>query len=310
MSPFVAAGNELAPAPLDLNRNPICIPKPHPETYLYTMTSFRWTEGVRGELAACGKRLEAVVFGPPPDQTATIVMLHEGLGCVALWREFPQKLAAATGLGVVAYSRAGYGGSEPIDLPRPLDYMALEARFSLPAVLDAIGLKRGILLGHSDGASIAAIHAGEHPDERIKGLILMAPHLFTEPMGLASIAAARRAYETGDLRAKLAKYHANVDCAFRGWNDAWLDPGFKAWNIEDKVSRWRVPALVIQGVDDQYGTLKQIRAIEARSPAPVESLILEDCRHAPQFDQPQATIEAIVSFCARVAQSPDGEATK
>ena len=225
--------------------------------------------GVRGDIVADGKRLEAVAYGPPPDQAPTIVMLHEGLGCVALWRDFPAKLAATTGHGVFAYSRAGYGGSERIDLPRPLDYMTREARFSLPAVLEAIGFKRGILLGHSDGASIAAIYAGEIADERIKGLILMAPHLFTEAMGLASIAEARRAYETGDLRAKLAKYHTHVDIAFRGWNDAWLDPGFKAWNIEDAVGRWRVPALVIQGADDQYGTLKQVRAIEARSPAPV-----------------------------------------
>ena len=127
--------------------------------------------------------------------------------------------------------------------------------------------------------------------------------MFTEGMGLASIAEARRAYETGDLRAKLAKYHAHVDVAFRGWNDAWLDPGFRAWNIEDAVGRWRVPALLIQGVDDQYGTLKQIRAIEARSPAPVTSLILEACRHSPQIDQPQATLDAIVAFCAGAAKA-------
>ena len=272
------------------------------------MTSFEWAEGVRGAVGAGDARLEAVAFGPPPEEAATIVMLHEGLGCVARWRDFPAQLAAATGLGVFAYSRAGYGGSERIDLPRPLDYMSREARVSLPEVLDAIGLSRGVLLGHSDGASISAIYAGELSDERIRGLILMAPHLFTEPMGLASIAAARRAYETGDLRAKLAKYHAHVDCAFRGWNDAWLDPGFEAWNIEDAISRWRVPALVIQGVDDQYGTLKQVRAIEASSPAPVQSLILERCRHAPQFDQPEATLEAIVQFCADLApRSPRNE---
>jgi pimeloyl-ACP methyl ester carboxylesterase len=262
------------------------------------MTAFPWIESVAGAVLADGKRLEAVAYGPPPDQAPTIVLLHEGLGCLALWRDFPQALAAATGWGVFAYSRAGYGLSDPVDLPRPLDYMSREARFSLPALLDAVGLKRGVLLGHSDGASIAAIAAGEHSDERIKGLILMAPHLFTEEMGLASIAAARGAYETGDLRAKLAKYHAHVDVAFRGWNDAWLDPGFKAWNIEDAVSRWRAPALLIQGADDQYGTLRQIRAIEARSPAPVTSLILEACRHAPQIDQPGATIEAIARFVA------------
>ena len=270
------------------------------------MMGFQWIDGVGGEIFAAGKRLEALAYGPPPDQAPTIVMLHEGLGCVALWRDFPQKLAAATGHGVFAYSRAGYGGSERIDLPRPLDYMSREARFSLPAVLDVIGLEHGILLGHSDGASIAAIYAGEHADERVEGLILMAPHVFTEEMGLASIAAAQRAYQTGDLRAKLAKYHAHVDVAFRGWNDAWLDPRFKAWTIGDTVDRWRVPALLIQGADDQYGTLKQIRAIEARSPAPVTSLILEACRHSPQIDQPEATLDAIAGFCAEVlaAEAP------
>jgi pimeloyl-ACP methyl ester carboxylesterase len=267
------------------------------------MTAFQWIEGVRGEIVACGKRLEAVAYGAAPRQAPTIVMLHEGLGCVALWRDFPSKLAATTGWGVFAYSRAGYGGSDPVDLPRPLDYMSREARFSLPAAFDAIGFQRGILLGHSDGASIAAIYAGEHADPRISGLVLMAPHLFTEAGGVASIAEARRAYETGDLRAKLAKYHAHVDSAFWGWNGAWLDPGFKGWNIEDRVGRWRVPALVIQGVDDQYGTLKQIRGIEARSPAPVKSLILEACRHSPQFDQPQATLDAIAAFCAGLGKA-------
>jgi pimeloyl-ACP methyl ester carboxylesterase len=265
------------------------------------MTAFPWIAGVRGDIVADDKRLETVAYIPPPDQAPTIVMLHEGLGCVALWRDFPIKLAAATGWGVFAYSRAGYGESDPVDLPRPLDYMSREARFSLPAALDAIGFQRGILLGHSDGASIAAIYAGDHSDERIKGLVLMAPHLFTEAPGLASIAEARRAYETGDLRARLAKYHAHVDNAFRGWNEAWLDPGFKAWTIEDAVGRWRVPALIIQGVDDQYGTLAPVRSIEARSPAPMKSLILEACRHSPQIDQPHATLDAIASFCASVA---------
>jgi pimeloyl-ACP methyl ester carboxylesterase len=269
------------------------------------MTGFRWIEGAGGQVVADGKRLEAVAYGPRPEQAPTIVMLHEGLGCVALWRDFPAKLAAATGWGVFAYSRAGYGRSDPIDLPRPLDYMEREARFSLPTVLEAIRFQGGILLGHSDGASIAAIYARERFDGRVKGLVLMAPHVFTEKPGLASIAEARRAYETGELRAKLAKYHADVDIAFWGWNGAWLDPGFKAWNIEDAIGRWRVPALLIQGADDQYGTLAQIRAIEARSPAPVTSLILDACRHSPQIDQPQATLDAIVEFCAEVGKAAE-----
>ena len=204
------------------------------------MTAFRWIEGVGGEVLADGKRLEAVAHGPPPGDAPTIVMLHEGLGCVALWRDFPAKLAAATGWGVFAYSRAGYGRSDPVALPRPLDYMAREARLSLPAVLDAIGMKRGILLGHSDGASIATIYAGEAFAERVEGLVLVAPHVFTEEPGLASISEARGAYETGDLRARLSKYHTHVDTAFRGWNDAWLHPDFRAWNIEHAVRRWRV----------------------------------------------------------------------
>ncbi|MGA8712645.1 MAG: alpha/beta hydrolase [Roseiarcus sp.] len=261
------------------------------------MERFSWIDGVAGDVLAAGKRLEAIAYGPPPGSAPTIVMLHEGLGCVALWRDFPRKLAAATGWGVFAYSRAGYGQSDPVDLPRPLDYMSQEAMLSLPQVLDTIGLTRGILLGHSDGASIAAIYAGDRSDCRVEGLVLMAPHLFTEAAGLASIAEAKDAYATGDLRAKLARYHAHVDIAFCGWNGAWLDPKFKAWNIEPSVERWRVPALLIQGADDQYGTLAQIRAIETRSPAAVQSLILDDCRHSPQFDQPQATLDAVAAFC-------------
>jgi pimeloyl-ACP methyl ester carboxylesterase len=265
------------------------------------MTTFAWVEGAGANVAADGKRLEAVAYGPPPESAPTIVLLHEGLGCVSLWRDFPAGLAAATGWGVFAYSRAGYGRSDPVDLPRPLDYMTREARSSLPAVLDVIGVQRGLLLGHSDGASIAAIYAGEHVDERVKGLVLMAPHVFTEGPGLASIAEAKRAYETGDLRAKLARYHADVDCAFLGWNGAWLDPGFKAWNIEAFVEGWRVPALLIQGADDQYGTIAQIRAIEARTPAPVESVILEACRHSPHLERPRETLDAIAAFCAKIA---------
>jgi pimeloyl-ACP methyl ester carboxylesterase len=267
------------------------------------MTAFRWIEG-GGEVVADGKRLEAAAHGPRPEKAPTIVMLHEGLGCVALWRDFPARLAAATGWGAFAYSRAGYGRSEPVALPRPLDYMTREARFSLPAVIEAIRMKRGILLGHSDGASIAAIYAGEPFAARLDGLVLIAPHVFTEEPGLASIAQARRAYETGDLKRRLAKHHADVDVAFRGWNDAWLDPAFKAWNIEDAVQRWRVPALLIQGADDPYGTLAQIRAIEARSPTPVKSLILESCGHSPQTEQPQATLDAIVRFCGEVGRPP------
>jgi len=261
------------------------------------MKAFSWTDSPHGAVVADGKRLEAAAYGPRPDAAPTLVLLHEGLGCVALWRDFPERLAHATGLGVFVYSRAGYGRSDPVDLPRPLDYMTREARDAVPVVLGAIGFKRGLLVGHSDGASIAAIYAGLIHDARVNGLVLIAPHLFTEASGLASIAEAKRAYETGDLKARLAKYHAHVDAAFLGWNGAWLDPGFRDWNIENFVERWRAPALVIQGADDQYGTVAQVRAIQKRAATAVESVMLDDCRHSPQAEQPQATLDAIVAFC-------------
>ncbi|MBV8107243.1 MAG: alpha/beta fold hydrolase [Hyphomicrobiales bacterium] len=264
------------------------------------MKAFSWTEAPHGAIVADGKRLEAAAYGPPPAEAPTLVLLHEGLGCVALWRDFPEKLALETGFGVFVYSRAGYGHSDPVDLPRPLDYMTREARTSLPVVLGAIGLRKGVLVGHSDGASISIIYGGDRTDERVRGLALMAPHVFAEPPGLASIHEAKRAYDAGELKARLARYHAHVDCAFRGWNDAWLGPNFETWNIESFVDHWRAPALLIQGADDQYGTLKQTRAIEKRSPAPVETLILDNCHHSPQFERPKATLDAIAAFCKKV----------
>ncbi len=167
----------------------------------------------------------------------------KGWAAVGLWRDFPEKLSERTGYCVFAYSRAGYGHSDRVPLPRPLDYMTREAVEVLPQVLDAIGFKRGVLCGHSDGASIAAIYAGSVKDFRVRGLCLISPHFFTEPEGLASIAEAKLLYETGDLRQRLAKYHADVDNAFRGWNGAWLDPGFKRWNIEDSIPLHPGPGL-------------------------------------------------------------------
>ena len=266
------------------------------------MTEFAWRDGAATSITVNGKTLEAVAYGPPPGEAPTIVMLHEGLGCIALWRDFPQKLAAATGFGVFAWSRAGYGGSDPVELPRPLDYMTREATEFLPGVLDAIGFRNGILLGHSDGASIAAIYGGGVEDFRVRGLVLMAPHFFTEAGGLASIAEAKKAYDDGDLRARLAKYHKNVDVTFRGWNDAWLDPGFEAWNIADSIDYLRIPVLAIQGADDQYGTLAQIREIETRIYSPVDVVIPPACRHSPFIDQPERTLAAVTEFCERLAR--------
>ncbi|TNF17610.1 MAG: alpha/beta hydrolase [Rhodobacteraceae bacterium] len=254
----------------------------------------------QGTLVAGGKTLEYACFGPAPSEAPTLVLLHEGLGCIALWRGFPQALAEATGMGVFVYSRAGYGRSDPADLPRRLDYMPIEATEVLPEVLDAAGIQRCVLVGHSDGATIAAIYAGSVADYRVRAIVLMAPHFFTEEMGLAEIANAKVAFETGDLRERLGKYHADPDNTFRGWNDSWLHPGFKAWNVADVIDHWRIPALAIQGRQDQYGTLAQIEEIETRAYSPVETLVLDDCRHAPFLDQPEAVTNGIRDFCARL----------
>jgi pimeloyl-ACP methyl ester carboxylesterase len=249
-----------------------------------------------GFLAVGSQRLEYRMIGPRPDAAPTLVLLHEGLGCVGLWGDFPDRLAAATGAGVFVYSRAGYGRSSDVPLPRPLTYMADEAREVLPRVLETIGFRRGLLVGHSDGASIAAIYAGSIEDHRVGGLVLIAPHFFVEDMGLEAIAAARDAYVTTDLRAKLARWHAHVDTAFRGWNDAWLDPGFRAWDITDELAYIRVPILIVQGADDQYGTPRQIEAAQQECYCPVEVVLLPVAQHSPFREAPDATLRAVVEF--------------
>jgi pimeloyl-ACP methyl ester carboxylesterase len=193
-----------------------------------------------------GRAIETQWWGPDADQAPTLVLLHEGLGCVALWRDFPEALASVTGCGVFAYSRFGYGASDPVTLPRPMTYMHDEALSVLPRVLDATRVRRGVLIGHSDGGSIAAIYAGAVQDPRVAGVVLIAAHFSVEEINIASIADIKANYEQGDLRQRLAKYHRDVDVAFRGWNDAWLDPRFRAFDIADHVARIRVPVLALR----------------------------------------------------------------
>jgi pimeloyl-ACP methyl ester carboxylesterase len=252
-----------------------------------------------GTLDLGDQRLEYRWIGPRSNAVPTLVLLHEGLGCVALWNDFPERLAAATGLGVFLYSRAGYGASSMIALPRPISYMHHEAREVLPRVLQAIGFQRGLLIGHSDGASIATIYAGSTEDHRISGLVLIAPHFFVEDMGLAAIAQAKVAFESGDLRQRLARWHQNVDAAFKGWNGAWLDPGFRAWDITDALAYIRVPVAIIQGVDDQYGTQRQIAVAEEECYCPVEVTLLEGVQHAPQRESPDRVAQVIAEFAKR-----------
>jgi len=256
--------------------------------------------------SVCGKRIEAAWHGPTPEQAPTLVLLHEGLGSVAMWKEFPQALAERTGYGVLAYSRPGYGQSDPVALPRPLTYMHGEAREILPAVLDQAGVRKAILIGHSDGASIATIYAGSRQDFRARGLMLIAPHFFVEDISVRSIAAAKQAYETGDLRARLAKYHRDVDLAFWGWNRAWLDPDFRHWRIDEYLAYIRVPMLIVQGNADEYGTAAQIAVAQEETYCPIEVLMLPGAGHSPQVDCPDETLAAIDEFVMRVLAIHEG----
>jgi pimeloyl-ACP methyl ester carboxylesterase len=253
-----------------------------------------------GFLELPSTQLEYRMIGPRPDAAPTIVMLHQGLGSAGLWRAFPEQLASATGAGVFAYSRAGCGKSSPVKLPRSIDFMNDEARDVLPRVLTAIGFSRGILFGHSDGASIAAIYAGSIQDHRVRGLVLMAPHFFTEPMGLAEIRKTRAEFATGDLRDRLKRHHADPDVAFNSWIGPWLHPDFEKWNIADALGYIRVPILVIQGADDQYGTLSQVETVQEECYCPVETVIIPGARHSPFRDAPEATLEASAAFINRL----------
>ena len=269
--------------------------------------SFRWTSEPGATVSAGGKLLEYRCFGPTPEDAPTLVLLHEGLGCVALWHNFPQRLANETGFGVLVYSRAGYGMSESVELPRPLDYMTREATQTLADLMEVAGLRHVVLLGHSDGATIAAIYAGSVSDMRVRGLILIAPHFFTEKTGLDAIRKAGQDFESGDLCTRLSRYHTDAVVAFKGWYDAWTDPGFVDWNVADCIDHLRVPVLAVQGDTDPYGTLAQIEEIATRIYSPLETAILEGCGHAPHMQAPDALMAAICEFTTRLKRLEEVE---
>jgi pimeloyl-ACP methyl ester carboxylesterase len=253
-----------------------------------------------GFLTIGASELEYRWIGPAPESAPTIVMLHEGLGSAGLWGDFPDQLQAATGAGVFVYSRAGYGASTPAKLPRPIDYMQIEARDVLPKLLDAIGFRRGLLVGHSDGASIVAIYAGSHQDHRVEGIALIAPHFIVEEISVASIAGIRKAYETTNLKQKLARWHRDVDNAFYGWNGAWLDPAFRNWDISEFLAYIRVPLAILQGVDDVYGTMRQIEIAQEECYCPVDVTVIPGAGHQPHREAPKATLDAIAEFANAV----------
>ena len=252
-----------------------------------------------GFLEVDGVRLETRWIGPPPESAPTLVFLHEGLGSVSLWRDFPDRLSGSTGCGALVYCARDMGN--PIrSRCRGRSASCTTRRKSFPKVLQQAGVRDRILVGHSDGASIALIYAGSHGGGKpagLLGLILEAPHVFTEPHGLASIAKMTEVYRTTDLRERLARHHgANVDVAFRGWNDVWLDPEFRAWNIEEYLPSIQAPILILQGEDDEYGTWRQVEAIQRQSGGPVKAVALALCGHSPHRELPERTLGEMAAF--------------
>jgi pimeloyl-ACP methyl ester carboxylesterase len=254
--------------------------------------------------------IEVAWAGAANPAAPLMIFLHEGLGSVAMWKDFPGRLCDACGVRGLVYSRPGYGRSTP----RPAsqrwhpDFMHRQAGQVLPALLDTLGIDgRYLLFGHSDGGSIALIHAAHSP-ARVAGAIVLAPHILVEEFGLASIRQARDTYRTGDLRARLARFHDDVDSAFWGWNDVWLAPEFRGWQLDQELGRIRCPVLAIQGFDDPYGTMVQIDGIAARAARPEGTTLLKlaQCGHSPHRDQPDAVIAASKAFCAGIAGAPQG----
>ncbi|WP_338616152.1 alpha/beta hydrolase [Achromobacter sp. E1] len=244
--------------------------------------------------------LECRWIAPQRTDAPLIVFLHEGLGSVSMWKDWPVQVCEAAGCRGLVYSRYGYGRStaRPQDDAWPVDFMHREAHDVLPALLEVLGVNarrnKPVLFGHSDGGSIALLYAARYPDA-VAGVIAAAPHILVEDVSLTSIAAARRAYLESDLRARLGRHHQDVDSAFWGWNDIWLNPEFRAWNIEDDLSRIACPVLAIQGTGDEYGTLEQVRGIRRRAPQ-TELLEIPDCGHSPHRDQPATVIQAVARF--------------
>lgn len=255
-----------------------------------------------------GMKLECARFGDARADAPMLVMLHEGLGSVSIWRDYPSKLAQATGTRVFAYSRAGYGQSDTVKLPRPLDFMQREAKHVLPELLDLIGFRRGVLVGHSDGGTIAAAYAGSVQDHRVRGLVLIEPHFFVEEFNLKSIRKITADYGTSDLREKLARHHRDPDNAFLGWSGAWLDPGFKqVLDLQPELAHIRVPLLIVKGENDPYATMEQVRLAERECYCPVEHAVIAGAAHAPHREKPEDTLAITSDFINRILWS-HGEA--
>ena len=250
-----------------------------------------------------GVKIETAVL-PGDAGKPWLVFLHEGLGCVTMWRDFPEKLARRLGARALVYSRRGYGRSDPLAGRRDVRFMHDEALDVLPKLLAHFAILRPILVGHSDGASIALIHAAAHPGT-VAGAVLMAPHVLVEAISQQSIARVTECYEQGELRTRLARHHVHVDDAFLGWSRIWLDPRFRTWSLGAECQKLVTPALLIQGEDDEYGTLAQLDAIAGATQAPLTRLVLRKCGHVPHREQEAAVIAAIADFAAGLETPAD-----
>lgn len=248
----------------------------------------------RAFVAIDGRQLEYHLIDGAPGRPM-LVFLHEGLGSLALWKDYPDALAAAVDCPALIYSRRGYGWSERLSTPFRPDYMHREAREDLPKILGLFNVERPVLIGHSDGASIALIAAGEGTVIP-RALILEAPHVFVEDKAIASIKSARTLFQTTDLATRLAPYHRDPKASFQAWNDIWLHPDFRNWDIQGVLSSVPCPVQIIQGADDEYGTEAQIEALSVRLPGPCETLVLAECRHSPHRDQRDKTLAAMAKF--------------
>jgi pimeloyl-ACP methyl ester carboxylesterase len=259
-------------------------------------------------LTVQGKKLEVQRLVSDVPGKPTIVFLHEGLGSVSAWRDFPAQLAEKTGCSAVVYSRYGYGNSEALSEPRNSHYLHDEALHALPELLTKLSVENLILLGHSDGASIALIYCGANgasangagANRRVRGLIVIAPHVFIEHTSVTGVAAAKVAFETTDFAEKLARHHRNTESAFLGWSNIVLNPDFHSWNIEEYVSRIACPVLAVQGVDDEYATLAHLDAISRLAPTTVERLHLSNCGHSPHREQTEELLKAVAAFVASI----------
>ncbi len=245
-----------------------------------------------------GRNLEVHRIAARQHGSPELVFLHEGLGSVSHWKKFPAEVAASTGCPVTIYSRYGSGNSDILIEDRAVTYMHEEGLQVLPELLSKLQSENPILVGHSDGATIAIIYAGAH--DRIRGLVLLAPHVFVEDLSVASIAEAKIKFETTNLPEKLARHHRDAARTFWGWNNIWLHPDFRRWNIEEYLPRITCPILVIQGEDDQYGTMAQVEAIKRQAKGPIKTVVLKDCRHSAHRDQPEATLAAITDFVGSI----------